>query len=181
MQNVDSIRVTISFCDASITTNSFYLLAVIEDDRPKFIICEIDSYFRTPNEAKLKSFHTLNSASLLSPRSLTTTDGAQLQYRMHAMDNKHAFFIYNSNTIVSFTGPNLEMTGESKFNTLGDKLIASNFFENYLIFFSLNHGILKAKDNPLRLSIEEESIILNQTGDGNHSMDTGASSSYSVN
>ena len=98
---------------------------------------------------------------------------------MHAMDNQHAFFIYNSHTIVSFTGPNLEMSGESRFNTLGDKLIASNFVESDLVFFSLNHGILKAKDNSLRLSIDEESpsMLLNQTGGNggeataNHSME----------
>ena len=66
VQNVDSIRVTISFCDASITKNSIYLLAVIDDDGPKFVIGEIDSYFRTPNEARLKSFHTLNQAWVIA-------------------------------------------------------------------------------------------------------------------
>jgi len=95
------------------------------------------------------------------------------------MDNQHAFYIYNSNIVVSFTGPTLEMSGESKFNTLGDRLIASSFFENDLIFFSANHGILKAKDTSLRLSIDEESGLMNQSVDVNHSMDTGGNYSGS--
>lgn len=67
------------------------------------------------------------------------------------MDNHHAFYIYNQNSIISFTGPTLEFNGESKFNTLGDRIIASNFCDNDLVFFSLNHEILKVKDNALRL------------------------------
>jgi hypothetical protein len=69
------------------------------------------------------------------------------------MDNQHAFYIFNSNSIISFTGPTLELAGESKFTTLGDKLIASSLFDNDLLFFSLNHGILRAKDTSLRLSM----------------------------
>lgn len=76
------------------------------------------------------------------------------------MNNQHAFFIYNQKSIISFTGPTLEFTGESKFNTLGDCIIASNFCDSDLIFFSLNHDILKVKDNSLRLSIDEESFSI---------------------
>jgi len=175
VQNVDSIRVSITFCDASITKNSIYILALIEDDGAKFIIGEIDSCFRTQTEAKLKYFHILTNTSLLpSGRSMQTD-----QFHLHAMDNQHAFYIYNSNTVVSFTGPTLEMSGESKFSTLGDRLIASNFFENDLIFFSVNHGILKAKDTSLRLSIDEESVLMNQSCEINHSMEAGGN--YSAN
>ena len=92
---------------------------------------------------KLKSFHVLNYR-------LSSQD-VQSQFRLHAMDNQHAFFVYNSNLVISFTGPTLDMTGESKFSTIGDRIVSSNFYENDLIFFSLNHGILKAKDNSLRL------------------------------
>jgi hypothetical protein len=63
--------------------------------------------------------------------------------------------------IVSFTGPTFDFTGESKFNTLGDKLMASEFYENDLLYFSLNHGILKTKDNSLRL--EDDSFMRNTT------------------
>ena len=98
------------------------------------------------------------------------------------MDNQHAFFVYNSNTVVAFTGPSLEMSGESKFNTLGDKLVASAYFEHELIFFSVNHGILKAKGTSLRLTIDEESVLMNQSGDVNHSMDAGGGAlNYSAN
>lgn len=85
------------------------------------------------------------------------------------MDNQHAFYIHNSNSVISFTGPTLELTGESKFNTLGDKIIASNFYDHDLIFFSLNHGILKTKDHSLRLSIDEEGIL--SMNEGNQSID----------
>ena len=67
------------------------------------------------------------------------------------MDNQHAFYVYNGNSVISFTGPTLELTGESRFNTLGDKLIASNHVDGDLVFFSLNHGILRTKDNSVRL------------------------------
>ena len=67
------------------------------------------------------------------------------------MDNQHAFYVFNSNSVISFTGPTLETSDESKFNTLGDKIIASNFYDGNLVFFSLNHGILKTKDNSVRL------------------------------
>jgi hypothetical protein len=91
------------------------------------------------------------------------------------MDNQHAFYIYNSNIIISFTGPTLELTGESKFNTLGDRIIASNFYENDLIFFSLNHGILRTKDHSLRLSIDEEGAFCLNEGS-----QSGLDGSYSV-
>ena len=74
-----------------------------------------------------------------------------LWFKFHAMDNQHAFYVYNSNNVISFTGPTLETSDESKFNTLGDKIIACNFHEGNLVFFSLNHGILRAKDTSLRL------------------------------
>jgi hypothetical protein len=83
------------------------------------------------------------------------------------MDNQHAFYVYNKNSIVSFTGPTLEMTDESKFNTLGDRIIASNFYDGSLIFFSLNHGILKTKDNTVSLSIDEETSF-NQSIDASY-------------
>jgi hypothetical protein len=176
VQNPDSIRVNITFCDSSITKNSIYILALIEDDGSKFIIGEIDSCFRTQSEAKIKYFHIITNASLLPAEHSLSTD----QFHLHAMDNQHAFYIYNSNMVVSFTGPSLEMSGESKFNTLGDRLIASNVFENDLIFFSINHGILKAKDTSLRLSIDEESVLMNQSSDVNHSMEVG-NGNYSGN
>ena len=90
-------------------------------------------------------------------------------FKLHAMDNQHAFYIYNSNSVISFTGPTLELTGESKFSTLGDKIIASNFYDHELIFFSLNHGILKTKDHSLRLSIDEEGVL--SMNEGNQSID----------
>ena len=62
---------------------------------------------------------------------------------------------------MSFTGPTFDFSGESKFNTLGDKLVASAFYENDLLFFSLNHGILKTKDNSLRLNIEDDIFMKN--------------------
>lgn len=77
-----------------------------------------------------------------------------IQYRLHAMDNQHAFYLCSSNTVVSFTGPTLELAGESRFNTLGDKIIASNHVDcggADLVFFSVNHGILRSKDNSVRL------------------------------
>lgn len=39
--------------------------------------------------------------------------------------------------------------GETKFFTSGDRLFASCLFDNDLIFFSLNHGILKARDSSI--------------------------------
>ena len=163
-QYPDSLRAGVIFQDCSITKNSIYILAFVNDEIPKLVIGEIDNYNQTAN-SKLKSFQILNYR--LSQLDLTN------QYRFHALDNQHAFYVYNSNSIVSFTGPTLEMTEESKFNTLGDRIIASNFFDGNLLFFSLNHGILKTKDNSLRLSIEEESF----RADANQSMDA----SYTAN
>ena len=90
---------------------------------------------------------------------------------MHALSNQHAFFVYNAHSIVSFTGPSLEMSGESRFQTLGDRLVASGFYENELIFFSLNHGMLKTKDNALRLSIDDEGLLAGLGDVNNQSMD----------
>lgn len=79
----------------------------------------------------------------------TTT---QANFRLHAMDNQHAFYVCNAHTVVSFTGPTLELAGESRFNTLGDKLLASNHIDGGdLVFFSVNHGILRSKDTSVRL------------------------------
>lgn len=78
-------------------------------------------------------------------------NGMPIQYRLHAMDNQHAFYVCNSNTVVSFTGPTLELAGESRFNTLGDRVIASCVVDSDLVFFSVNHGILRSKDNSVRL------------------------------
>jgi hypothetical protein len=90
----------------------------------------------------------------------------QSPFKFFAMDNQHAFYVFNSNTVTAFTGPTLETIDESRFNTLGDKIIASNFYDGNLIFFSLNHGILRTKDNSLRLSIDEESsFTLGNRGD----------------
>ena len=46
--------------------------------------------------------------------------------------------------------------GETKFQTLGDRVIASELLINSdndheMIFFSLNHGILKGKDTNIRI------------------------------
>jgi nuclear pore complex protein Nup133 len=161
LQNADSIRVAIDFCDTSVTKNSIYILASIrDDDGGKFIIGELDCLYRTVAQAKLKSFHTLANTSLLNSAAISKS------FHMHAMDNQHAFFVYNSNQIVSFTGPSLDETADSKFTTLGDRLIASNFIENDLVFFSVNHGMLKAKDTSLRLTTyEQDSLVMsmNQT------------------
>ena len=94
---------------------------------------------------------------------------AQNQFNVHALDNQYSLYIFNPNLITLFTGkiikiktnwfliwkfisgPTFDFSGESKFNTLGDRLADSNFYENELLFFSLNHGILKTKENFLRL------------------------------
>lgn len=121
---------------------------MVEDDSPRFCIGEIDTSSRI-NDLRLKSFH------ILSHR---VAQSETYNFKFFAMDNQHAFYIFNHNSIISFTGPTLEFTGESRFNTLGDRIIASNFCDSDLIFFSLNHEILKVKDNSLRLSIDEESF-----------------------
>ncbi|CAF0780515.1 unnamed protein product [Brachionus calyciflorus] len=151
-QNVDSLRISIFFQDCAITKNSLYILAVVEDEVPKFVIGEIDTSNRT-NELRIKTYHILNYR--LSPSD-------NYQYKFFAMDNRHAFYLYNQNSVISFTGPTLEFTGESKFNTLGDRIIACNSCDNDLVFFSLNHEILKVKDNSLRLSLDEESFTTNR-------------------
>lgn len=110
---------------------------MINDETPRLVIGEIDIFDQT----KLRSFHELN---------YSVTD-VNTHFKFHALDNQHAFYLYNSNTVISFTGPTLDSIEESKFNTLGDRIIASNTCEGALIFLSLNHGILKAKDSLLKL------------------------------
>ena len=49
-----------------------------------------------------------------------------------------------------FEGPTFDMNGESRFNIMGDRLLASNFYDSELVFFSLTNGILKTRDNSPR-------------------------------
>jgi hypothetical protein len=109
---------------------------------PRLVIGEFDSYNQSAS-SKLKSFHILNYRIMAFD--------VHTQFKFYALDNQHAFYVFNSNAVTSFTGPTLEAVDESRFNTLGDKVIASNFCDGNLIFFSLNHGILRTKDNSLRL------------------------------
>lgn len=109
------------------------MLALIEDNGYKFAIAEIDTASTGAEVKKLKSFHILNY-------NLQNMDIHQSQYRIRALDNQYALYIYTSNMVLSFTGPTFDFAGESKFNTLGDKLVSAEFYENDFLFFSLNHG-----------------------------------------
>jgi len=124
----------------------------VEDSGYKFAIAEIDTTTTITDVKKLKSFHVLNY-------NLQNMHIHQTQYRLRALDNQFALYIYSANSVLSFTGPTFDFSGESKFNTLGDKLVASEIYENDFLFFSLNHGILKTKDNSLRLNIEDDSFM----------------------
>ena len=115
------------------------MLAIFEDDGLKFTVGEIDT---NKFESRLKSFYILNY-------NINSMD-MQTLFKIHAMDNQHAIFVYNANLLISFTGPTFDMNGETRFNILGDRLLASNFYENDLLFFSLSNGILKTRDNSLK-------------------------------
>lgn len=159
MQSPDSVRFNLALHHGSITRNSIYILAIFEDDGLKFTVGEIDT---KKFESKLKSFHILNY-------NINSND-MQTLYHIHAMDNQHALYIYNSNLLVSFTGPTFDMNGESRFNIMGDRLLASNFYDSELVFFSLTNGILKTRDNSPRFSLDEESFHVENTSFANAHM-----------
>lgn len=154
----DSYRASVFLHDAAITKNSVYVLALVEDNGYKFVIAEIDTTVTNTEVKKLKSLHILNY-------NLQNTDIHQTQYRLKAMDNQYALYVYSTNLVLSFTGPTFDFSGESKFNTLGDKLVSAEFYDSDLLYFSLNHGILKTKDNSLRLNIEDESFMSKTTAE----------------
>ena len=133
---------------------------MIEDNGYKFAIAEIDTSCTNTEVKKLKSCHRLNY-------NLQNMDIHHTQYRLKAMDNQYALYVFSSNLVLSFTGPTFDFSGESKFNTLGDKLVSSEFYENDCLFFSLNHGILKTKDNSLRLG--DDSFMSRTAADLNNS------------
>lgn len=178
----DSYRTSVFLHDAAITKNSVYVLALIEDNGYKFLLAEIDTNITSQEVKKLKSLHVLNY-------NLQNADIHQTQYRLKALDNQFAIYIYTPNLVLSFTGPTFDFAGESKFSTLADKLVSAEFYENDLLFFSLNHGILKTKDNSLRLNIEDNSFMstTNRTSTNlidssslhNNTMLTGHNDSYS--
>lgn len=134
---------------------------MIEDNGYKFAIAEIDTANTNFEVKSLKSFHKLNY-------NLQNMDIHHTQYRLKAMDNHYALYVFSSNLVLSFTGPTFDFAGESKFNTLGDKLVSSEFYETDCLFFSLNHGILKTKDNSLRLG-DDNSFMSRTAADMNNS------------
>jgi nuclear pore complex protein Nup133 len=154
--NPDFTKCAIMFHDASITKNSLYVLALVEDNHLRFVVAEVDTHGNQGADLKLKSFHVLEYK--LTVRKL---DDIQSLYHMHALNNQHAFYLHDLHSIVLFSGPNLEMTGETRFQTPNDKLVACALHERELLFFTLNNGIVKAKDNTISLNIQDDSCLAN--------------------
>lgn len=91
------------------------------------------------------------------------------------MENQHAFYIFNQNTVISFTGPMLEIAGETKFQSHEDRIAAHGKYESDYLLFSLNNGILRIKDtNTINMSIQEESLMLNTSQNLSQTMNNSA-------